>query len=193
MIQPTRAARIVCFILGSSLILATFACQLQFGGPKPPAPPVDNPTDASALLDEAWASALEAAAGTGEVTITVNESQLNGFLADRLEADSSLPIVQPQVYLRQGQIQIYGISAQGLFQARFYIAIRPTVNSDGRLEFEILSAEVGQLPAPQGLKGAVSRLISEAIAGAFQPLEAGIRLTSIDITDGLMTIVGTIL
>lgn len=192
MVQPQHAPRFGYFILGSSLILASLACQVQLGGPRPAVPPIEFASDSSADLAEAWEAALEDSGGTGEVAIRVNESQLNAFLGEWLEADANPLILQPQVYLRQDQIDVYGITTYGIFQVSVHVSIRPVLNPDGRLEFEIISASFGPSPAPEIVKDAVSKLISEAVSGAFGPLATGIRVTSIAITDGQMTIVGTI-
>jgi hypothetical protein len=174
------------------LTLATIACQLQLGGPKPPSPPVAVPPDASSLLAKAWSSAVEAAGQTGEITFTVDESQLNALVQEKLEANASPEILQPQVFLRQGQIQLYGVSTQGLVRARVHVSIRPEVNSDGQVQFEIPSAEFGPFPAPQALKDAVSRSINELFTGTIGPLAVGFRVISVDIGDGQMSIVATI-
>jgi hypothetical protein len=192
LIQPQRRAQSVFIILGACLILATLACQLQLGGPRPPSPPAGLPSEASTPLEQAWASAVEAAGRTGEITLTVDESQLNGLVQQKLDADANSIILQPQVFLRQGQIQLYGVSTQGLVRARVHVSIKPVVNSDGQLEFDIPSAEFGPFPAPQALKEAVSRSINELFTGAVGPLAVGFRVTSVIITDGQMAIVATI-
>jgi hypothetical protein len=192
LVQPPRASYPVYFILASSLILATLACQLQLGGPEPPSPPVEIPPDASTLLERAWTSALDAAGQTGEIKLSVSESQLNGLLDEKLQAEGSPFILQPQVYLRQGQIQVYGVSTQGLVQARVFVAIRPFIDPDGQLEIEIPSAEFGSLPAPAALKDALSKSFTDLFDQAIEPVAAGVRVTSIDITDGQMAIVATL-
>lgn len=189
MIHPPRAARPIVVILGSSLILASLACQLQLGGPKPPSPQVELPSDGSGWLEHAWTSALEAAGQSGEITLTVNESQLNGLLGETLQEQANPLIKQSQVYLRQGQIQVYGVSTQDLVQARVFLSIRPYIDQDGQLEVEIPTAEFGPLPAPAALKEAVSKKVTEWFADAIDPVAAGVRVTSIVITDGQMAIV----
>jgi hypothetical protein len=178
-------------LVASCLILATMACQLQLGGPQPPGPPVDVPPDAASQLKQAWSSALEAARRTGEITLTVNESQLNGLVRQRLEAETNPLILQPEVLLRQGQIQLYGISTQGLVRARIHVSIEPIVDPDGQLVFEIPSAEFGPLPAPQALKDAASKSINEMFTGTVGPLAVGFRVTSVVISDGQMAIVAS--
>jgi hypothetical protein len=182
----------VLIILGSCLILATLACQLQLGGPTAPSPPIDVPSDATGSLRQAWSNALDAARQTGEMTLTVDETQLNGLVRQKLEASSDPVILEPQVFLRQGQIQLYGVSTKGLVRARVHVSIRPLVDPDGQLEFEIPSAEFGPFPAPQALKEAVSKSIDDLFTGTVGPLAVGFRVTSIVITDGQMAIAATI-
>jgi hypothetical protein len=192
LVHPPRSAQSAFIVLASSLILTTLACQLQLGGPTPPSPPVTATSDSSALLGEAWASALAAATRTGELTLTIDESQLNGLVGQRLEAEANPPILQPQVFLRQGLIQIYGVSSQGLVQARVHISVRPRVNQDGAVEFEIPSAEVGPLSATNTMKEGISKLITDFFTGALGPVASGLRVTSIVISDGQMAIVATL-
>ena len=174
------------------MILASMACQLQIGGPNAPDPPALASPDSAQPLDQAWDSALEAAEQTGEVQFIVSESQLDAFLGQELEAGAAPFLMQPQVYLRQGQIQIYGVSTQAGIEARVRIAIAPTLDSDGRLGFELASAEFGPLPAPDALKEAISKVLSEAMTGTLGSFVTGVRVTSIAISDGQMAIVGKI-
>lgn len=172
------------------MILATIACQLQLGGPTAPDIPAIAPSDTTQPLDQAWDSALEAAEQTGEVQFIVNESQLNAFLGQRLEAGAAPFLMQPEVYLRQGQIQIYGVTTQAGVEARVHLAIAPILDSDGRLGFEIASADFGPLPAPDALKDAISKVLSEAMTGTLASFAMGVQVTSIAISDGQMAIVG---
>lgn len=192
MFRPTRAALPAFLILGCGLILSTLACQLQLGGPRPPAPPVEIPSDASTRLKQVWDTAVASAGPTGEVSFSIDEPLLNGLVRQQLAIGEDAPILQPQVYLRQGQIQVYGLSTQGLVQARVRLSIRPLVNSDGQLVFDIPSAEFGPLPAPEALKQAAPDSMNEVFNGTFGPLAAGIRVSSIVIDEGQMAIVAKI-
>ena len=172
------------------MVLATIACQLQLGGPSAPEVPALAPAESAQDLEQAWDSALEAAEQSGEVQFTVNETQLNAFLGRRLEAGAAPFLMQPEVYLRQGQIQIYGVTTQAGVEARVHLAIAPILDSDGRLRFEIASAEFGPLPAPDALKEAISKVLSEAMTGTLASFATGVQVTSIAISDGEMAIVG---
>ena len=190
MVQPTRTTRPLSLFVGAGIILASIACQLQLGGPTAPDVPALAPPDSTQPLDQAWDAALEAAEQSGEVQFIVNESQLNAFLGQRLDAGAGPFLIQPEVYLRQGQIQIYGLTTQAGVEARVHLAVAPILDSDGRLGFEIASAEFGPLPAPDALKEAISKVLSEALTGTLSSFATGVQVTSITISDGQMAIVG---
>jgi hypothetical protein len=119
-------------------------------------------------------------------------------LAMRLQTDQNLQqdskplITDPQVYLRDGQMQIFGKTQQGMFAANIGIIVSMTVDENGKPKIEIVSADFGPLPAPDGLKDAISSMIQEAYTGSVGPVATGLRIQTITIADGTMTIVGRI-
>src|SRR3989304_10357636 len=94
--------------VGAGLSLATIACQLQLGGPSAAEVPAIDPPDSAQALDQAWDSALEAAEQSGEGQFIVNESQLNAFLGQRLEAGPAPFLIQPEGDLRPGAVHVSG-------------------------------------------------------------------------------------
>jgi hypothetical protein len=181
------------------LILASLACTVFVGGPDfadRPAIPVS--TEAADSLKNEIQQAYEAGASTGEVTITITETQITSVLAQRLLSDQNLQtdskpfITDPQVYLRDGQMQIFGKTQQGMFTANIGIVVSMTVDENGKPKIEIVSADFGPLPAPDSLKEAISSMIDEAYTGSVGPVATGLRIESISIADGNMTIVGRI-
>jgi hypothetical protein len=98
----------------------------------------------------------------------------------------------PQVYLRNGQIQIYGKTRQGNFTANIGIVLAVGLNVDGRPELQLVSADFGPFPLPEGLNKAITAVIEEAYTGSLGPVATGFRIQSISIGDGVMTIVGKI-
>jgi len=57
---------------------------------------------------------------------------------------------------------------------------------------QIVSADFGPVPAPEGINNAVSAIIDEAFTGSFGPVAVGFRLETITIADGIMTLTGRI-
>ena len=181
------------------LMLTSLACTISIGGPDysdRPAIPVS--TEAAESIKDEIKRALDAGLQTGEVTIAITETQVTSLLAMRLQTDQTLqqnsePIItDPQVYLRDGQMQIFGKTHQGMFTANIGIVVSVSVDETEKPKIEIVSADFGPLPAPAGINNAVSAMIQEAFTGSFGPVATGIRVQSITITNGIMYIVGRI-
>jgi len=182
-----------------TLILTSLACTVFVGGPdySDRAPiPVSN--QAAESLKEEVKRAFESGLQTGEVTININESQITSVLALRLQTDQNLQqdsqplITDPQVYLRDGQMQIFGKTKQGMLTANIGIIVSVGVDETNKPKIEIISADFGPLPAPDGIKNAISTMIDEAYTGSLGPVATGLRIESISIANGIMTVVGRI-
>ena len=183
-----------------SLMLTSLACVVFVGGPDySNLPPIPVSADAAASIQTEIQRAVQAAAGTGVITVNLTEPQITSYLAERLQSDPSLQqpdkkplIADPQVYLRDGQMQIYGKTQQGIFTANLGVIVDMGVDANGQPKIDIASADFGPLPAPQGLKDAVTAMVSEAYTGSLGPVATGIRIESISIANGVMTVTGRI-
>lgn len=173
-----------------SLALGVMACQIDLGGPLPPGPPIVVSQEASAQVQQNWQSALEAAATTGSVTVLLTESQVTSFLSQRLAASEEAVLDNPQVYLRDGAIEVFGGARQGPIRANVHVSISPRIDDQGALGFEITSANFGPIPAPDFITDSVSTILSEAFTGTLGSLATGIRITTIAIADGELAVVG---
>ena len=182
-----------------TLLLTSLACTIVVGGPDTSTltPIAASPADADALREQIR-QAFEAGATTGTVSFTITESQITSVLAQRLQSDPNLQtekkpmITDPQVYLRDGQMKIYGKTQQGLFTANIGIIVNVGVDEVGDPKIEITSADFGPFPVPDGIKEAMTAMISEAYTGSLGPVATGLRIESIVIADGIMTISGRI-
>ena len=186
-------------ILLLTLILTSLACNINVGGPDysdlAPIPVSASEADA---LKEQIKRAFEDAAITGTITFTISEAQITSVLAQRLQTDPSLqeeqkPIItDPQVYLRDGQMKIYGKTQQGIFTANIGIIINISADANGKPVIEIASADFGPFPAPEGLKDTLTAMIAEAYTGSLGPAATGLRIETITIADGVMTVSGRV-
>lgn len=186
-------------ILLITLILTSLACNINVGGPDysdlAPIPVSGSEADA---LKEQIKRAFEDAAITGTITFTISEAQITSVLAQRLQTDPSLqqeqkPIItDPQVYLRDGQMKIYGKTQQGIFTANIGIIINISADANGKPVIEIASADFGPFPAPEGLKDTITAMIAEAYTGSLGPAATGLRIETITIADGVMTVSGRV-
>lgn len=172
------------------LVLATLACTINIGGPAYPDKRIPVSTEAIGVLQSAIQTAIAAGEISGQVTLVISEPQLTSYLAAHLQTQTKPIFTDPQVYLQDGHVQIYGTAQQGYFQATIEIVLTAGVDELGQLKIELTSANFGPLPAPADLKDAVTATIQEAFTGAVGPAAIGFRLESITIAGGTMTIVG---
>ena len=193
-----RTLALPLFLL--SLVLTSLACTVFVGGPDYSSlPPIPVSAEAAESIGEELRRAFEAGAQTGVITINLTEPQITSYLAARMQSDPSLQqsdkkplITDPQVYLREGQMQIYGKTQQGLFAANIGIIVQVGVDAEGKPQIEITSADFGPFPAPEGLKNAITAMIEEAYTGSLGPVATGLRIETISIANGIMTITGRI-
>jgi uncharacterized protein YpmS len=175
-----------------AVLLTMAACTLFIGGPAYPERSIPVSTEAVGDLQQSIAEAIAAGAITGEMTITITEAQLTSYLAMKLQQQTDPLLTDPQVYLQDGQIQVYGRARKGNFEATALIVLTAGVDENGELKIELVSADFGPLPVPAGLLDIITAMIDEAFTGSIGPVATGIRLTNVAIADGEMTITGQI-
>jgi hypothetical protein len=189
--SPSSGGRIGLLVVLSALILTSLACQINLGGPaRPGAGPIQASSQQAQALQDEWAGAIASAGSQGDIVLKIDEAQLTSFLALSLEKQADLGVQNPQVYLRHGEIQLYATLTRGVLRASILLGIAPRVDSDGRLAFEVTSADFGPVPMPDVIKSSVSSAITEAFAGSLGPLVTGIDIQSIEISDGEMALSG---
>ena len=89
-------------------------------------------------------------------------------------------------------MQIFGKTQQGMFTANIGIIVSVGVDENGKPKIEIISADFGPFPAPEGINNAISAMIEEAYVGSVGPVATGLRIQTISIANGIMTISGRI-
>jgi len=149
-----------------TVLFASLACTVFVGGPDySDLTPIPVSLEAAESLKEEMRKSFEAGAQTGVVTLNITEPQITSVLAFRLLSDPNMqtdkkPIIaEPQVYLRDGQMKIYGKSQQGMFAANIGIIVNMGVDEFGKPKIEIVSADFGPFPAPAGINEALTAMI----------------------------------
>ncbi len=175
------------------LVLTSLACTIFVGGPDYPTQTVPVSADEVQSMQTQIEQAFLSGAESGIVTLQITESQLTSFMAQKLGEQSSPPFTEPQVFLRNGQMQMYGKVDRGMFAANILITMNVKIDpTSGMPKIEIASVDFGPFPAPEGLNSAISAVIDEAFTGSLGPVAIGFRLESITIADGIMTLTGRI-
>lgn len=194
--EPKKSV-LTIFVL--TLMLASLACNVFVGGPDySTLPTVPVSTEAVQSIQDEIKRAFEEGAQTGTITMNITETQLTSYIAARLQSDPTLQqdnrpfITEPQVYLRDGQIQLYGKSQQGMFIANIGVIVSVGVDENGQPKVEIVSADFGPMPAPQGIRDTITAMVREAYMGSLGPVATGLRIESITIGNGIMTVSGRV-
>ena len=173
------------------LLTAGLACAVSVEGPTPPGSPIPVSTEAAGQLDELWKNAV-ANPKNGKVSIVVNETQLTSFVAAQLAASKDTVISNPQVYLRDNKIQLYGTAKAGDITTTVSAAFSTTVSEQGTLELQVASANFGPVTLPTDLLARLSIMLNDALTGSLSDMAIGVKLDSVEIGDGEMKIAGTL-
>jgi uncharacterized protein YpmS len=184
--------RLVNLIILTTSLATMLACTFFIGGPDYPDRTIPVSTEAVGDLQTSIQQAIAIGAVSGQVTVTITEAQLTSYLAMKLGQQSDPLLSNPQVYLQDGQIQLYGTAKQGYFQATAAIILTAGIDETGQLTIELTSADFGPMPVPDGLLSIITAMVEEAFTGAVGPAATGIRLTSITVANGLMIVTGQI-
>jgi hypothetical protein len=174
------------------LIFASLACTMFVGGPEYPEGTIPISAEAVESLRTQIETAALAGAESGVITLQITQEQITSYIAFRLAEQENPALKNPQVFLRDGQMQVYGIVERGYFVANVLVALTVNVDELGQPRIEIATADFGPFPAPDGLKQSMTAIITEAYTGSLGPVATGFRLERIDIANGLMTVTGRI-
>ena len=165
------------------LVLSIVACTINVGGPAYPENSIPVSTDAAGEIESVVQTSVAASISSGQITFIISENQITSFLYYKLQSQTDPLFENPQVFLRDGQIQIFGTIS---------IILSAGVDDQGQLMLALTSADFGPLPVPAGIKDAITAIIQEAYTGAIGPVATGFRLEGITIDGGTMTITGKI-
>jgi hypothetical protein len=181
----------IVFAAVVALGLAGLACSTGLGSPTQPASPIPVSTESAGQLESAWETAV-ANPQNGQVTVVMTEQQITSYAAIKLAADPQSPIQNPQIFLRNGQMSLYGTAkANGvLLPVAIGLSIAPA--ADGTVSVTIQSINFGPFPAPASLRDTLSSSINNLITTQVANGNTNFKVTDIKIGDGQMTVTGTV-
>jgi hypothetical protein len=181
--------KICCALI--ALALAALACdqQLSTGGPTPEYKPIPVTTQAAGSLTSKIASL---AAAAGEVTLSITEAEMTSYLAQQLtQQTGDVTITDPQAYFRDGKMKLYAKIISPNITANALIVINATVNN-GQLALIIEKADVGPFPVSNDLLSNLTSLINDQLLATLSKLPKGVKIKTVSLADGTMTITATI-
>jgi hypothetical protein len=172
------------------LVLAFVSLACNLGAPRTPAPPPPVSTEAVESLEKTLENAADAMQQSGEINLEIDEAQLTSLVAFQLEEHGDESIQDPQVYLRDGQIQLFGtVERQGI-SGTARVIMTAAVDAEGRPDLNIESASIGPLPIPEQIVSELESQLDQAFGEQIEALAPNTWIESIVIADGKMTITG---
>lgn len=123
------------------------------------------------------------------VVLVVTESELTSFATLQLQKLEVSAFVEPQIYLRDGKVQVFGKYVEA---ASVDISVKlGLLVSDGLLKIQIDAITLNGFTAPDQLAKKVQLAIAEQVEPALnQWLVGGMYVDKIEIGDGILTITG---
>ncbi len=175
-----------------SLVLTTFACTLNIGGPEYPETSIPSSPAIVEDMQAQFKAAFEAGANGESIILTLTETQLTSLLSLKFEGEEEPFFTDPQVHLRDGKMTIYGKATQGYFTATIKVVVTVLVDEKGQPNMLIESADFGPFPVPESLSSGLSAIVKEAYTGAAGPVATGFRIEQIGIGEGFLVMQGKV-
>ena len=176
----------------AALVIASLACNFSRATtPSPtPQPTVPVSTESVQELEQRLNDAAQDLQQGKQVTLILTESQLTSLVANSFQNPDGPVLQNPQVYLRNGQVQLVGTVEQSGIGLPLEILVSMRVDPGGNLDYTIDSAKIGPFPIPQAQLDQLSNELDKAIAAQLGQGEERIILDGITIADGTMVITG---
>ncbi len=123
-------------------------------------------------------------------TATLTELQITSWLAMEMKNSPDLPLQDVQVYLRNGEIQIWGIVKGSDSETSALVIGAINLDSNGHPTFEIESLQIGQQVIPNILLSQAEAWLNQFISEKINEQTPGLEVMNINISNGLITISG---
>jgi tetratricopeptide (TPR) repeat protein len=123
-------------------------------------------------------------------TATLTEQQITSWLAMEMKNNPDLPLSDVQVYLRDGQIQVWGMVEGSNNSTSTLVTGKINLDSDGIPNFEIDSLQIGQQVIPGILLSQAETWLNQILVEKINQQVPGLEIMNINISSGLITISG---
>ena len=174
------------------LMLSSLACNLlnRISDSSIEPTPITVTNETANNLRKDLSTAVERLKDGEKVTLVIDEAELTSLVAVELSKQSDPILYEPQIYLREGGVQIIGKVLQGGFMVPAQLDLILTTNSAGQPQINIKSAKIGPLELPDSMLVELTSQVDSALMHNVRPRIKDIFVESILIADGLMTITG---
>jgi len=190
----TRAEVITKFPQYATLVdtLISFAVNNAVGGmdgaPERPGVPIVLSDTAAAQAKITLEQALPQPGSLK--TLTLTEQQVTSWLAMEMKNSPDLPLHDVQVYLQNGQIQVWGMVDGSSNSTSVLMSGKINLEGNGIPSFEIDSLQIGRQSIPGILLSQAQTWLNQQLAENINQQVPGLQIMNINISNGLITISG---
>ncbi|HET59173.1 MAG TPA: hypothetical protein ENN32_02245 [Chloroflexi bacterium] len=173
------------------ITLVTLACRAAADIPSASAFPVPEISQQSADKVEALLDDVQSQSGSFAFTIT--DQEMTSYLTLKMaENQESPPIENLNVVFSDNQIFVYGdVFVQNLgMKLPAVLVIAGRVDTNGTLQFELISAQVGRINMPAFVQDQISKATTGAMNSQFSKYLSGYRIDNLYIDQGMLTVSG---
>lgn len=173
------------------ILMITLACSLPTVS-APTRPPTSAPLSTEELkqFEETLNDTLNNPDLSGEVSIQITEQQINALVVNSSEPMADFTITEPQIHLTDGKVEFYARITQGTLTAQTQVVLVPVVSGDGQPRLQIESIKLGPLPVPDTLVKQVEDRVNDLFYQSLLSSDSRLKVKSVTITEGLMTVTG---
>lgn len=127
---------------------------------------------------------------TGILSLTITEAELTSSIARYLQQDPNPFFTNPQVFLRDGEIQLSGDVKQSNITLPLKASLQVQPDGNGGIDYQITSASVGPLNLPAVILNQITTQIENAVGSNITGQLPNLYVQEITISDGLLNIKG---
>lgn len=178
-------------IILSALVAASLACNSPATGSGTPPTAKPMTTEQVQQFEQQLQATLSNSNGSGDVTVTLTQQQINAILASQMAQQSEQTITDPSVILTNGQMEVYAKLSQSGISANLKATLAPSVDANGKPKVSVSSISLGGIPVPDALKSQVETAANNALNDYISSNGTPFKAKAIAITEGQMTITGT--
>lgn len=172
------------------VFVTSLACRLGADRAQKPEETIAVSTQAVATLEQKLQDSVEQAGQGSTVEITISEEEITSVIALRFGEQTGMTVTDLQVYLRDGQVQMFGNVLMGELAVPVVVFFEPQINLQGQLHLTLVSFQMGPLEVPDSLKETIQEQVDQLIGNMIQQSESSFYVESVTIADGNLTLRG---
>lgn len=194
-----KLSKFIIFASGM-LVLAVLACTApayqNVSGPQAPSDVPQSSDEALQSFNDKWRE-LNLATPNGPFSVTFSEAELTSAMSEVLvEAEvngtESIPVSSVQIDLRDGYMYVYGQLDVDPIEVNGLITVQPNLGDDGWVNLDVVSFDFGALEVDPSLLSELTTAAEQSLNAQIQASQLDINLTGVYISDGSLTLNGTI-